>query len=283
VVKVKKDCLVNKNCAWNIIKRLYYKIIEDDIIALASQLAYNLVLSFFPFLIFLLTLIGASNLNQEVALEILKTFVPANSYDLIRATVNEVFAVQTKNIIFVSMILAIWTASSGFKAVIRGINKAYEVKETRSYIRLKSISILCTIILALLIVFTLFLLVFGDLIGKYLLSRLPFDEAITFAWDMSRYIVLISMMIFIFAGLYRFTPSRKLEWSEVLPGAVVTTIGWIIAAYGFSYYINNFSNYSRFYGSLAAVFVLMMWLFISSLILIFGGELNAVLAKDIEE
>ncbi|SHE70510.1 YihY/virulence factor BrkB family protein [Clostridium fallax] len=277
---MKRNCLVKKNCAWNIIKKLYKKVKEDDIFALASQLAYNLILSFFPFLIFLLTIIGASNLNENGALEILKIFLPISAYDLVQSTIQEVFAVQSKNLLWLSIILAIWTASSGFRAVIKGLNKAYQVKETRSYIRVKLISMLCTVVLALLILFTLFLLVFGDTIGKYLLSKLPFDDAIMFAWDMSRYIVVISMMILTFASLYHFTPSRRLGWSEVLPGAVISTIGWIGTAYIFSYYVNNFSNYSRFYGSLAAIFILMTWLFISSMILLFGGEVNAVLVED---
>ena len=277
---MKRNCLVKKNCAWNIIKKLYKKVKEDDIFALASQLAYNLILSFFPFLIFLLTIIGASNLNENGALEILKIFLPISAYDLVQSTIQEVFAVQSKNLLWLSIILAICTASSGFRAVIKGLNKAYQVKETRSYIRVKLISMLCTVVLALLILFTLFLLVFGDTIGKYLLSKLPFDDAIMFAWDMSRYIVVISMMILTFASLYHFTPSRRLGWSEVLPGAVISTIGWIGTAYIFSYYVNNFSNYSRFYGSLAAIFILMTWLFISSMILLFGGEVNAVLVED---
>ena len=278
---MKKNCLVKKKCVWIILKKLYKKVMRDDIFAVASQLAYNLILSFFPFMIFLLTLIGASNLNQQGVLEVLKMFLPTTAYDLIYSTIEEVFMVQQKgNLLWLSIALAIWTSSSGFRAVIHGINKAYEESEKRSYVKVVILSILCTIILAMLIIVTLFLLVFGDLIGKYLLSKLPFDDAIMFGWDMSRYIVLVSMMIVTFAALYYFAPCKKLAWFEVIPGAVFTTLGWIGTAYLFSFYVNNFGNYSRFYGSLGAVFMLMTWLFLSSVILLLGGEINAVLVRN---
>jgi membrane protein len=84
-------------------------------------------------------------------------------------------------------------------------------------------------------------------------------------------------MICIFAGIYRYTPAKRISWQEVFPGAIVSTIGWLIVSLGFSFYVNNFSNYSRLYGSLGAVFVLMTWLYISSIILILGGEINSVI------
>ncbi|QAA35014.1 YihY/virulence factor BrkB family protein [Clostridium manihotivorum] len=274
-----KDCLVKKNCLIDTFKILIKKVIEDDIFALASQLAYNLILSFFPFLMFIMTIVGMSNLSSEQVLSSLSLILPVSAFELIKSTVVEVVEVQQKNLLWISLLLALWTSSSGFSGVIKGLNKAYEVKESRSYIKVTSIAIMCTIVFALMIVITLFLMVFGDLIGHFLMARFPFDEAIKFVWDMVRFIVMISIMILVFAALYHFTPNRKLGWSEVLPGAVVSTIGWLAVSYIFSYYVNNFSNYSRFYGSLGAVFILMTWLFLTSLILLLGGEINAVLAE----
>lgn len=276
---MKKDCLIRKNCLMSIIKKLIKKIINDDIFALASQLAYNLILAFFPFLMFLMTLIGMSNLKSEDLLVNLQAILPINAFELIKSTIMEVFEVQKKGILWISIILALWTSSSGFSGVIKGLNKAYEVREERSYFKVTFISILCTIAFALLILATLFLMVFGGLIGKFFMSRLPFDDVIKFTWDMIRYIILISIMILTFASLYHFTPSRKLGWDEVLPGAVTSTIGWLAVSYIFSFYVNNFSNYSRFYGSLGAVFALMTWLYLTSFILLIGGEINAVLAN----
>ncbi|GIM28289.1 hypothetical protein CPJCM30710_09550 [Clostridium polyendosporum] len=275
-----KDCLLRRNCFFIIVKKLIKKVKKDDIFALASQLAYNLILAFFPFLMFLMTLVGLSNLSSNDVLVSLKSILPLNAYELIESTVVEVVESQQKGLLWLSILLALWTSSSGFSGVIKGLNKAYEVRETRSYFKVTYISILCTLAFALMIIITLFLMVFGDLIGKFLIIKFPFDKAIKFAWDMFRFIILISMMILIFASLYYFTPNRRLTWSEVLPGAVISTIGWLATSYGFSFYVNNFSNYSRFYGSLGAIFVLMTWLFLTSLLLLLGGEINAVLAED---
>lgn len=277
---MKRENLIQKNYMIETVKLLHTKIIEDDIFALASQLSYNLILAFFPFLIFLLTLVGRSRLDSKEVLVLLNSVLPQSAYDLIKNTVIEVVDVQQNGLLWFSIALAVWTSASGFSAVIKGINMAYEVEETRSYIKLKLVSILFTLALAILIVVTIFLLVFGDLIGNYFLGKLPFDEAIRFAWNMSRIIILISMMVFVFAALYHYTPCRRLGWAEVLPGAILCTFGWIVISYGFEYYVNNFSNYSRLYGSLGAVVVLMTWIFLTSLIMIVGGEINAVLAYE---
>ena len=121
------------------------------------------------------------------------------------------------------------------------------------------------------------LLVFGDLIGNILVTYLPYSNLIKELWNLIRYIMVLIIMICIFAGIYRYTPAKRISWQEVFPGAIVSTIGWLIVSLGFSFYINNFSNYSRLYGSLGAVFVLMTWLYISSIILILGGEINSVI------
>lgn len=273
-----KTNLIKKENLIHVIKKLYNKITEDDIFALASQLSYNLILAFFPFLIFLLTLIGYSRLNSKDVLTLLSSILPISAYELIKTIVVEVVDVQQSSLLWLSIGIAIWTAASGFSAVIKGLNKAYEVKETRSYIKVKIISISCIFILAVLIIITLFLLVFGDIVRVYLLGRLPFVEAVRFIWNLSKTIILVCMMVLTFAWIYRYTPCRRMQWSEVLPGALISTIGWVIISYGFAYYVNNFSNYSRLYGSLGAVVVLMTWIFLTSLILIIGGEINAVLA-----
>jgi membrane protein len=90
---------------------------------------------------------------------------------------------------------------------------------------------------------------------------------------------MIILLLFVFSAIYRFIPAKRLKWRDVFPGAVVATIGWMILSGGFSFYINNFNNYSKFYGSLAAVFILMLWIFLISIILIFGVEVNSVLVE----
>ncbi|MDO5353361.1 MAG: YihY/virulence factor BrkB family protein [Clostridium perfringens] len=255
------------------------KIGDDDIFALGAQLAYYMVLSFIPFLMFLMTLVGFSHLNSDAVLNLLSNVMPTEAFNLIQSTVIEIVDREQTGLLWISIALAIWVSSSGFKAVIKGLNKAYGVKETRSYIKLKLISMIYIILLALIVIATLFLFVFGDVIGDFFIKVLEHPEFIYYIWNMLRYVVVILIMILFFMFLYNATPCVRLGWLEVIPGAVITTLGWISISYIFAYYVNNFSNYSRLYGSLGAVFMFMTWMFITSMILILGGEINAVLAE----
>ncbi len=129
---------------------------------------------------------------------------------------------------------------------------------------------------------TILVLVFGEIIGKTLADQLGVSYFFRFLWNNLRYIIMIAATIFIFAALYRYTPCRKLTWKEVVPGAVFSTITLAVVSLGFAYYVNNFSSYSRVYGSIGTVIVLLTWLFLLSIIIIMGGELNATLAFDRE-
>lgn len=260
-----------------IILTLIAKSKRDDIFALASQMAYYLILSFFPFIIFLFTLMGFSKVSPNEVLNALNSILPKDTVTLVNSTIKEIFTYQSSGLLGLSIFLTIWTASSGFRAFLKGVDKAYNIHENRSFIKRSIISYLSTIMLAITIIITLTLLVFGKVIENYLIQVLPFSELIVFVWDLLRYGLILVVLIFIFATIYKFSPSKKIKWREAFPGAIITTFGWLIISVAFSFYITNFSNYSRIYGSLAAVFILMIWLFLSAIIFLFGLELNSVL------
>lgn len=258
---------------------LVAKIKKDDVFALASQLAYYLVLSFFPFMLFLMTLVGFGNLSSNEILESLSVMLPKSIVELTQSTVREVFDNQYKGLLGISILLMMWTSSSAFKAVIKSVNKAYNFKEDRSFIKLSIISMLGILALALIIILALTVLVFGNVIGVYIKSVQPFYEITIILWNIFRYSFIFIVMIFIFITIYRLAPTKKLTWKEVVPGSIFSTLGWVLVSFGFSFYIDNFNNYSRFYGSLGAVFILMTWLFMISIIFILGVEINFVIAK----
>jgi membrane protein len=260
------------------IKSLYFRYIDDEITAMASQLAYSLLLSFFPFLILLMTLIGHSSVRSEEVIIALSTILPKDIMKLITSTVVEVIETRRSDLLSFSMVTTIWTASNGFNAVIRGLNRAYDEKEKRPYWKVQLTAILCTIGLVLIIIITLALLVFGELGVRLLINKLHFAPSIEFIIDLARYIVGLLVMIFVFTLMYRYTPSKRLNWHETVPGAVFSTFGWTVLSIGFSYYVNNFGNYSKIYGSIGAIIALMSWLFISSVIVLIGGEINATIA-----
>lgn len=260
------------------LKQLVTRVIDDDITALAAQSTYYLLLSFLPFLIVLLSMIAYSNLNSNDVLVYLGQIIPKSTFDLINTTVIEVFDKTNGNLLSISLIGLIWSGSSGFRSIIIGLNKAYNEKETRPYWKTLIISILFMLGLALVIIFAVTLVVFGHTIGGIIIDRFPVSSKFLVNWDISRYLVTLCGMVFIFASLYHFTPCRRLTWKEVFPGAIFTTIGWLISSLGFAYYVNNYNNYSGVYGGIGAVIVLMLWLYLTSIIILLGGEVNALLA-----
>lgn len=258
---------------------LIKKIFKDDIIGNGAQLAYFLMLAFIPFLIFLITLIGKSRISSDDLLMFLSTIMPKTSFELIKTTIGTIIDTQRSDVMWGSIILAIWVSSSGFGAVIKGLNMSYDVQETRSYLLRKFLSIVYTLLLAWTIAMTLLLFVFGGVIEKFIILKLHHQFLINIFWYAGRYSIILIVMFIIFLFLYNVTPCKRLGWKEVMPGAIFTTIGWIVTSLIFTFYVNNFNNYARIYGGLSAVFAIMIWLFISSLTLLVGGELNAYIIE----
>src|SRR5471030_837340 len=263
----------------NILIHIIAKIKNDDVVALASQLAYYLMLSFLPFMLFLMTLVGFSQISSVEILEGLSVLLPKSILELTRSTIKEIFDNQYTGLLGISILLMMWTAASAFKAVIKSINKAYNFKESRSFIEISIISMLGILALALIIILTLAMLVFGNVISEYIKNIKPFYKIILILWNIFRYAFIFIIMILIFSTIYRFAPAKKLTLKKVIPGAIFSTIGWVLISFAFSFYIDNFSNYSRFYGSLGAVFILMTWLFLISMIFILGVEINFVIEE----
>ncbi len=262
------------------IKAMYYRLLEDDILALGAQMAYYLILSFFPFLIFLMALVANSPISSQQVLGGLLGILPKEAYILVRNTVVEIVDTRAGSLAPVSGIFALWFASNGIGSIITGLNKAYDEKERRPFWLVKIISIIFTLLLSVVIIFSFILLVFGGVIKKQILDGMELEPFYQKLWDTGRYIFISSVIFLVFIILYRFTPSRRLRWREVMPGAVFATIGWLGTSLGFAYYVDNLSNYSRFYGSVGGVVVLLIWLYYSAVIILLGGELNAALAYE---
>lgn len=266
---------------------LIKKMDDDELIALSAQLSYSFVLAFFPFFIFLMTIIGYLRLDSQQVLIFLETLLPTEVYFLIQNIVKFVIDTREGSLLSLSLFLSIWSSSAGFRGVMRGLNKAYDVVDTRNYIVKIILSIVYTIGLVFLIILMLILVVFGGVIGDFFV-RFFVDyvdvNIVLNSWYIIRYTFIITLMVTVFAIIYYYVPVVKnKKLSKVLPGAIFTTIGWISISIGFTYYVNNLSNYSALYGSIGAVIVLMIWLFLTAMIILLGGEINAILStKNLE-
>ncbi|QAA33426.1 YihY/virulence factor BrkB family protein [Clostridium manihotivorum] len=258
---------------------LFKRFNDDDVPSLSSQLAFNLLLSFFPFLIFLMTILGRTSLNGMDILMILNKILPENVFSLIRNSVLEIINKKNSGLMSFSLIVTLWTASAAFNSVIKGLNKAYDIIETRSFIIVRLVSMLCTIGMAFLIVLVGLLLVFGRIIWREVDKKFVFLHNLSNVWSIGRYSIVVALGTGVFTLLYYFAPSTKLKWKEVIPGAIFSTIGMMAVSSIFAYYVDNFANYSLIYGSLGAIMFLLTWLFLASIIVIMGGEFNASIAS----
>lgn len=266
---------------------LFCRIKENEVTAIGAQLTYYLILSIFPFLIFFLNILSYTSIAQEDVLDNLLIVLPMETQIMIKDIVKETILASSDTLLSLGIVLSIWTGSLGITAIIRAINKAYNVKKKRPYWRLKGLAILFTIALVILLIIVLSMLVFGEIIGQKLFGSLRIAYIFYHMWELLRIIIPLLSMVVIFALLYKFsiTPEEGLniKFNQTLPGAVFATVGWILASMIFSFYVNNFGKYSRTYGSLGGVIILLIWIYISSIMIVLGGEINGAYASLIAE
>ncbi len=261
-------------------KELYCRFQDDEIQALGAQITYYLILAFFPFLIVLLTVLSYTRLTTTNILYSLSRILPTDTFEIINEFALHTISSRSKTLLSFGTIATIWAATNGITALIRGINKAYDEEERRSFLKIQGISILFMLALILAVLFSLVMLIFGELIGRYVFDFFGFSSLFIEFWDKIRFIIPIGLLLIVFAFLYKYAPSIKIPVKEVWPGALFSTAGWLLTSLGFSYYVNNFGNYANTYGSIGGVIVLLVWLYWSSVIFLVGGELNATLAFD---
>ncbi|SFB08852.1 MULTISPECIES: YihY/virulence factor BrkB family protein [unclassified Bacillus (in: firmicutes)] len=259
----------------SLLKELWARIQGDDLPGLAAQLAYFFLLSLFPLLIFLFTLLPYLPIPQRDILGILSDFAPGEAMDLIEKNLKDVMDNRSGGLLSFGIIGTIWSASNGINAIVRAFNKAYDVEESRSFIVARGTAILLTFGMILVFIVALVLPVFGKEIGLFLFSQFGFSDQFLTIWGLLRWLVSAIILFLIFTGLYWIAPNVKMRCRSAFPGALFATIGWIVVSLGFSFYVGSFGNYSATYGGVGGIIVLMVWLYLSGFIIVLGGEINA--------
>jgi len=262
------------------IKAFLKKLREDTVSAFAAQTAFFVILSFLPFLIFLLTLVRYLPVETENLLASVQTVFPEAVHEYIGVLLSEVMEKTTGAILSISVITALWSASRGFLVIIQGMNAVYGNKETRKYFVLRLLSVGYTLVFAVVLLLTLVLLVFGNQIYLYAQSRVSLLRQTAFLVICLRTVVSLVVLSGFFWGLYLLVPDRKSKHATAeLPGAVLSATGWLGFSYLYSFYIDRMSNFSAMYGSLTAIVLCMIWLYACMYIMFIGAELNVVVAE----
>lgn len=259
-----------------IIRAFARKIRDDCVSAFAAQAALFVIISFFPFIMLLLTILQ-DIFKESIMLQTLTGVFPSSLHSLIISIITEVYAKTTGTIVSFAAITALWSASRGVLSIIKGLNAVYCIKETRSYIRLRIISAVYTFVFIIMLVITLSILVFGNQLFLWIQGKIPVLSELALFIISIRTIVGLCLLTLFFLLLYVVIPNRKTRVFQELPGAFISAVGWMGFSYLFSYYVDNMGNYTNTYGSLTAVVIFMLWFYFCMYILFIGAEINVVL------
>ncbi|WP_342559899.1 YihY/virulence factor BrkB family protein [Psychrobacillus sp. FSL W7-1457] len=260
-------------------KHLITHIQRTDITGFAAQLAYFFLLSLFPLLIFLVTLLPYLNLDEAQIFRFLENYAPGEVYTLIEGTISDVLVSRNGGLLSIGILGTIWSASNGMNAIVKSLNRSYDIVETRPFFIVRALSVVFTLLMILLFAVALVLPVFGQQIGTILFSYFGFQDDFVNLWNNIRWTLSPIIMFIVLAALYWIVPNIKLGLISVFPGAAFATLGWIIVSLGFSFYVSYFGNYSATYGSIGGIIILMLWLYISGIILLVGGQINSVMQE----
>ncbi|SDX32660.1 membrane protein [Marininema mesophilum] len=259
---------------WPVIRHVYRSVMEHGVTDLAAALAYYFLLSLFPLIIFLVTLLPYTSIDPDSAVRFVNGIVPAISQSAIDGTIREVVSQRQDGLLSFSLLATLWVASNGVSAIIRMLNIAYEVEENRHLVRVRLLSISLTVGLVVGIVILLVFSVFGDLLLSHLVHFFPMAK-VGVLFKVMKWVASFLLIVIVLVGIYQIAPATRLPLGEVIVGALVTATGWQLSSLGFYFYVGNYSNYSATYGSLGGVIVLMVWFYLTGMFLILGGVINA--------
>jgi membrane protein len=264
-------------------RRLQLEISKDNVFGRAGELGFFFLFSVFPLLLALTNLLGmiseGGHIRQDL-LQYFQTIMPWSAYQLVASTLSEVTSASGGGKLSLGIVITLASASSGMVAVIEALNTAYEVREVRPWWRRRVVALVLTVTLALFTILALAILLYGSQFGRYLAKGVGLGPHFEVAWTVLRWPLMAVFVLAALSLVYRFAPNvRDQKWHWVLPGAVAAFLLWFAASVGLRLYLRYFDRYSATYGSLGAVIILMLWLYLFSAAILIGGEVNSIIEQ----
>jgi membrane protein len=258
-------------------KRAIKGFFDDDMVAYAAALAYYVFLALFPFSILLLALLGFLGIPSlfDWLLDQAEAALPRQAMGLVEEVIGQIRSQAQGWLLLFGIAVGLWSASSTVWLLMVALNAAYEVEETRPLWKRLLLSVSYTLGLAVLITLATVLMMLGPQAVMWLANEIGIGTLFVGLWSWLRWPVTALLLMLVVAIVYYVVPNVDEPFRFVSPGAVLCVIGWLAASLGFSYYASNFASYGAVYGSLSAVIVLLLELFISASVLLLGAEVNA--------
>jgi membrane protein len=252
--------------------------LADDMTTYAAALAYQVLFSLFPFIVFLVALLGFLDLPTffDWLRQQADALLPGQAMKQVNSVIHELKQPQG-GLLSIGVVLALWTASSGIRAAMNALNVAYDVEEGRPAWKLYPLSILYTIGIAAMLILAAALLILGPQAIEWLAHQVGLEQVFVMVWTWLRWPVILFLFTLAIAVVYYVAPDVEQDFRFITPGATLAVIVWIVSSLGFNYYLNHFANYSVMYGSIGTIIGLLLYFFISAAVLLFGAEVNAVI------
>jgi membrane protein len=265
-----------------LMRRVWGGINRNDLINRAYELAYNFLMAVFPMLLFMLGLLGLlASEGSQLRTNLFYYFqlvLPPAAYQLLVSTIREVTPSSTGGKLTFGLLFALYSGSAGMTQLMSTLNAAYEVREERSWLKVHLISLALTLAMAILLIAALFLVLAGGQVVASAGKALGFNEAAWITVKVLQWVFALGFVVFAFAAIYYFAPNvHEQHWYWITPGSVVGVAMWAIASTAMRVYLHFFDSYSKTYGSLGAVIILMLWFYLTGLSFLIGSQINATI------
>jgi len=265
-----------------LLKRVWSGINRNDLINRAYELAYNFLLAVFPMLLFLLGLLGIlAAEGSEIRTDLFHYFqlvLPPAAYDLVTHTLREVTPNSGGGKLTFGLLFALYSGSGGMTQLMSTLNAAYEVKESRSWLRVHLISLALTLAMSILLVLAIFLVLTSGQVAQSAAQATGFSKVVLVLVRTLQCVIALSFVVFAFAVIYYFAPNvHEQHWYWLTPGSVVGVAAWGLTSVVLRLYLHFFDTYSKTYGSLGAVIILMLWFYVTGLSFLIGSQINATI------
>ncbi|MCL2566180.1 MAG: YihY/virulence factor BrkB family protein [Defluviitaleaceae bacterium] len=253
-------------------------IIEDDIISKAGDLTFKILLSLFPFIMFLMALSSYFEIDAMLLIDGMYQGLPPDIMDFIAPFMIELFEIRRPSILSISFIVMVFSASGGFNTAMKGINKAHGQIDERNFFHRRIISIALVFVFAIAIVSALIMLIFNNTIYNFAINHLYDTAFLNAFFSFFGYLISVGILLLSVLIINTLSLARKKRFRDLLPGACTTVVCWVILSRVFSIYVNNFSNHSALYGSVAGIMLFMIWLNLTCVFMLVGAEINALVS-----
>jgi membrane protein len=260
---------------------VYQELFRTRAFTMAAAMSYYFLLALLPLLIFLSAMLGylpIPNLFDQL-LDILAVVVPPQAMQMVQRILASLLAPHRGGLLSFGLLSYLWTASGGFAALIEALNVAYDVETTRSWWRDRLQALLLTFTTGGLTLLGLMLIIAGPHFGHLMTELFPIPQGFGDIWPVLRLATIFVTFVVAVVIQYYLAPNRRQRLMETLPGALVAVLGIFVSSAGLAYYFGHLANYSKTYGSLGAVIILMVWFYVVALLFVVGAELNAELLK----